>query len=299
MGTLSPRIFLGALLKSKGKINDVGTYCFNVNFLSRFLHKHSVNYGLKSGLPIKWVRPEKIPCIRPEKSGDLEPLKKVDLKTLAPEFQDLEELKKADENVKKLFTLEFLPYKSTVSYLRKEYSDRVKRHEFDTKSPEVRVAKMTADIRDMQRFTEKYPHDKRTKVRLKETIDKRKKLLKKIRIWDYKCFEYIIEKLDLIYKPFPPREVYKRVERKRSMRMLTDTYCQNIVSEKLEKYKAELDSQKVSYLMDKIEILKWIMKEEAYCGVPPTVSEEDLKVVEAKLSKLVESMKKETTVINE
>lgn len=63
---------------------------------------------------------------------------------------------------------------------------------------------MTADIRDMQRFVEKFPHDKRTRVRLKETIDKRKRLLKYLRTWDYKCFEYVIEKLDLVYKPYPP-----------------------------------------------------------------------------------------------
>lgn len=298
MGTFSRRVLLGSLFNNKEKLSDVKTHFTNVNILSKSIHQHSVNY-IKSDLPIKWFRPEKIPCYKPEKSGDLKPLEQVDTKLLAPEFQQLEELKSADENVKKLFTLEFFPYKSTVSYLRKEYLDRVKRHEFDNNSPEVRVAKMTADIRDMQRFVEKFPHDKRTKVRLKETIDKRKRLLKNLRTWDYKCFEYVIEKLDLIYKPYPAPEVYKRIERKRSMRMLTDKYCQNIKSDKLEKYKEELNSLKESFLVDKIETLKWIMKEEAYCSVSPTVTEDDVKAVEAELSKLRDSMKKQTTDINE
>ncbi|CAH1390807.1 unnamed protein product [Nezara viridula] len=299
MGSLSHRLFLGALFKNKDKLCDVRTHLENVNNLCRFLHKHSVNYSLKSDLPIKWFRPEKIPCYKPAKSGDLKDLGQVDVKCLAPSFQDIDELKSADENVKKLFTLEFLPYKSTVSHLRQEYANRVKRHEFDDDSPEVRVAKMTADIRDMQRFVETFPHDKRTRVRLKETIDKRKRLLKRLRTWDYKCFEYVIEKLDLIYKPYPLSDVYKRIERKRSMRMLTNTYCQNIVTDKLTKYKEELNSQKESYLVHKIETLKWIMKEEAYCGVQPTITEDHLKAVEAELSKLRESMKTETTVINE
>lgn len=81
--------------------------------------------------------------------------------------------------------------------------------------------------------------------------------------------------------------------------MLTDTYCQNIVSDKLQKYKEELNSVKENFLVEKIETLKWIMKEEAYCSVPPTVTEDDVKAVEAELSKLRESMKKQTTVINE
>jgi small subunit ribosomal protein S15 len=66
------------------------------------------------------------------------------------------------------------------------------------------VAQMTADIRNLQQIMEEYPRDKRCKVQLKELIDVRKKWLKYLRCWDYKRFEWLLEKLDLVYKP-PPR----------------------------------------------------------------------------------------------
>lgn len=257
------------------------------------------HYSLKSPLPIKWIRPEKVPCYKPEKSGDLEPLKDLDLSQLAPEFKDIDELKSADENVKKLFTLEYQPYKKTVAALREEYLNKVRRHGFDDKSPEARLAKMTADIRDMQVFVEKYPHDKRTKVRLKETIDKRKRLLKFLRTWDYKCFEYVLQKLDLTYKPFPGPEVYKRVERKRSLRMLTRNYCDNIISSKLSQYREALESQQEEFLEEKIKTFRWIIEQEASLGLKPTISEADVIVVEQKLKKIREERKRENVTISE
>jgi len=66
------------------------------------------------------------------------------------------------------------------------------------------VAQMTADIRNMQQIMEQFPKDKRRKVKLKELIELRKKWLKFLRKWDYRRFEWLLEKLDLVYKP-PPR----------------------------------------------------------------------------------------------
>lgn len=65
------------------------------------------------------------------------------------------------------------------------------------------VAQMTADIRNLQQVMEEFPKDKCCKVRLKELIDLRKKWLKYLRCWDYKRFEWLLEKLDLVYKPAP------------------------------------------------------------------------------------------------
>ena len=65
------------------------------------------------------------------------------------------------------------------------------------------VAKMTVQIRAMQKYMEDFPRNKQVKVQLKEMIDKRKKFLKYLRRWDYKRFEWILEKLDLVYKPPP------------------------------------------------------------------------------------------------
>lgn len=52
----------------------------------------SRNYAFKSDLKIKWIRPEKIPCIRPEKSGDLSPMPKFDENLPTVAFQQCKEL---------------------------------------------------------------------------------------------------------------------------------------------------------------------------------------------------------------
>ncbi|XP_014258802.1 28S ribosomal protein S15, mitochondrial [Cimex lectularius] len=251
------------------------------------------SYAMKSIIPIKWNRPEKIPSFKPAKSGDLEPLREVDKKLPVIEFRDSEELKTANDLVKRLFSLEFAPYKKTVEHFREEYLKEVRRHNLDTMSPEVRVAKMTANIRDMQKYVELRPHDKRTKVRLKELVDKRKSLLKEIRQIDYKLFEWLLEKMNIQYKSFPDPDEYLRVERKRSIRLLTEKHCENIVKSKLDEYQDSLKAEQIGFLEEKIKTLKWIMKEEAECNVPPTVTEEDVRNTEKQLEELKKTKEKE------
>lgn len=67
----------------------------------------------------------------------------------------------------------------------------------------ISVAKQTVKIRSLQKHMMKFPKDKRSKVILKELIDKRKKFLKYLRRWDYKRFEWLLEKLDIVYRPPP------------------------------------------------------------------------------------------------
>ncbi|KAF6204975.1 hypothetical protein GE061_019142 [Apolygus lucorum] len=256
----------------------------NVDYLLSRNLSLSPPCSLKSNLPIKWVRPEKIPCYKPEKSGDLEPVMELDVKSLTPlEFRDSEELKSADEQVKRLFTLEFFPYTKTREVLKEEYMSKVKRHLLDESSPEARISRFTANIRALQAQYEKNPRNKEMKVRLKQKIDKRKRLLLELREQDYKCYEYLLEKLNLEYKPYPPKTVYMRVERKRSLRMLTDEYCDKIIKSRLDDYKKQLDSKKLSFLENKMEKLKFIMKEEAECGATPSVTESDVAQVEKQL----------------
>jgi small subunit ribosomal protein S15 len=66
---------------------------------------------------------------------------------------------------------------------------------------------MTVKIRRLQGHMELCPKDKKSKVVLKELIEQRKKFLKYLRRWDYKKFEWLLEKLNIIYRP-PPELVY-------------------------------------------------------------------------------------------
>jgi small subunit ribosomal protein S15 len=112
-------------------------------------------------------------------------------------------LHSADENVKKIFKLTSLPRRHTTELVNERIVAQVQRHSLDYGSMEAKIASMTVSIRNLQEYMDKFPRNKRAKVELKELIDKRKKFLKYLRRWDYKRFEWILEKLDLVYKPPP------------------------------------------------------------------------------------------------
>lgn len=65
------------------------------------------------------------------------------------------------------------------------------------------VAAKTAIIRNLYQHYHKYPLDKRTKIYYFDLIQKRKSRLKYLRKYDYKSFEWILDQLDLMYKPYP------------------------------------------------------------------------------------------------
>lgn len=253
------------------------------NFVCLNTYKNSIR-GLKSGLNIKWIRPQKVPFVKPERSGDLQPFLEIDKAERPLIFQNSEELRTADDIVKRLFTLEFWPQKETIQAALKKYTDSVKRHELDEVSLEAKIARLTMIIRRLQQHIEDHPYDRRNKVVLKELIEKRTKRLKELRRSDYKCFEWVLENLSLIYKPRPPAG--ERVERKRSLRRLTDLYCEEVRKQRLEEYKAELNAQKENFLKKKAETLQWIMKEEKECGVEPTVTQEQVDTVLKQLEDL-------------
>lgn len=63
---------------------------------------------------------------------------------------------------------------------------------------------MTMTIRQLQQRIVEHPYDTKRRVVLKELIEKRTKKLKELRASDYKCFEWVLENLHLVYKPRSP-----------------------------------------------------------------------------------------------
>ena len=53
-------------------------------------------------------------------------------------------------------------------------------------------------------------------------------------------------------------------------------------------------SQREGFLRDKIDILKFLRKEEIECEIEPTITEEDIKNAEKQLQEYLESIPKET-----
>lgn len=133
---------------------------------------------------------------------------------------------------------------------------------------------MTARIRGMQEQLDKFPRNVKLKVALKELIDKRKKFLKYLRRWDYRRFEWMLEKLDLVYKP-PPTE-FHWVTRRESLQKLTDAHCEQIKEDRLAEYRKVLNEQKIPFLEDAIKKMEFVRKEQIDLEIPVTVTEEQI-----------------------
>lgn len=146
------------------------------------------------------------------------------------------------------------------------------------------MARMTVFIRRYQQHMEEHPRDKKRKVILKEMIEKRKKFLKYLRRWDYRRFEWILEKLDLVYKP-PPAE-FHWITRKESLQKLTDIHCEKLRQEKLDEYRKTLEEQQIPFLEDAIKKMQFIRQEQIDLGIPVTVTEEDIEQNKKKLAEL-------------
>ncbi|XP_058123767.1 small ribosomal subunit protein uS15m [Anopheles ziemanni] len=244
------------------------------------------SYALKSDLKIKWVRPEKIPCYKPEKSGDLQALPQYAGTELMKDFRDSKELETANEHVRNLFTLEHNRRKEMVENFKEDMVRRVYRHELDYGSMEAKLGLMTARIRSLQEYMEKFPRQSVVKVQLKELIDKRKRYLRYLRRWDYRRFEYVLEKLDLVYKPYPTH--FHWITRKDSLRKLTTIHCDQIKDKRLDEYRRQLESEQLDFLEKKLKTLEFVRQEQIECRVPVTVTPDEIKAVRKRYDELLQ-----------
>jgi small subunit ribosomal protein S15 len=153
---------------------------------------------------------------------------------------------------------------------------------------------MTANIRYWQVRLKDNPKNPKLKTTTKELIEKRKKFLKHLRRYDYKRFEYILEQLELKYVPSPDK--FHWIARKDAMRALTKRFCRGIQLERLNAYKATLQSQQLDFLESKIQNLEFIMSEQIECKVPVTVTQEQINAVKKQYRELREQREDEAEV---
>lgn len=76
---------------------------------------------------------------------------------------------------------------------------------------------------------------------------------------------------------------YHKLTRKESLRKLTEMHCENIRQNKLTDYRNLLESQQGPFLRQKLEAFKFIRSEQIELQLPITVTEQDIKKVEAQL----------------
>ncbi|XP_047455598.1 28S ribosomal protein S15, mitochondrial [Mugil cephalus] len=117
-----------------------------------------------------------------------------------------------DDLVKRLLSLELASHSEKLKLKTEQLVAKVQKDEYDRSSVEVRVAVLTARIRNYQEHLKKHHKDKANKRRMLMAIDRRKKLLKNLRLVRYEAFEKVCEQLGITYT-FPP-EYYRRVTRR-------------------------------------------------------------------------------------
>ncbi|KAB5586726.1 hypothetical protein PHYPO_G00004890 [Pangasianodon hypophthalmus] len=117
-----------------------------------------------------------------------------------------------DDVVKKLLSLELASHSEKLRLKEEQLIGKVQRHENDRSSTEVKVAVLTARIRNFQEHLQKHPKDKANKRWMLMSIDRRKKLLKYLRRSRYDAFEKVCAELEITYT-FPP-EYYRRATRR-------------------------------------------------------------------------------------
>ncbi|XP_026755022.1 28S ribosomal protein S15, mitochondrial [Galleria mellonella] len=249
--------------------------------LRRFSTIFIQNRGIKHQVKLKWVRPPYVPAYKPERSGDLESMPEIPPTALGKDYALSDEIKDAPEAVKKIFSVAHLGQKEYNALVTKELIDRVRRHNYDENTAETRIARLTGHIRCLQETMEKYPKNVKAKQTVQELIDKRKKLLKYLRQYDYRKFEWLLEKLNIEYKGHP--ESFHKLSRKESLRKLTEMHCEDIRNKKLSDYRNLLESQQGPFLKSKLEALKFIKNEQIELQLPVTVSDQDIKKVEQQL----------------
>ncbi|XP_034939041.1 28S ribosomal protein S15, mitochondrial [Chelonus insularis] len=264
----------------------------NINVISKVLKNNlsseapssSSAYGWKWDLKVTWDRPKNVPHFHPSKSGDCGITHNVKETDPAKNFGQCEEYKTADETVKKLLSLEYYPKQEIKRKIVEAATDAVKRHKYDKGSLEFRVAKMTARIVWLQNFVDGKGKLQKTKQYLGELIDKRQRYLRKLRMWDYKRYEFLIERLNINFRTTP--EPVHQVTRKDSLRKLTQKYHDKVVNDKINAYKAELESQQKDFYKEKAEKLAFIRSEELSLGLEPTVTEQEIAAAREKAEQL-------------
>ncbi|XP_076136604.1 small ribosomal subunit protein uS15m [Alosa pseudoharengus] len=117
-----------------------------------------------------------------------------------------------DGIVKRLLSLELASHSEKLRVKQEELIAKVQRDKNDRTSTEVKVAILTARIRNFQDHLLKHPKDKANKRRMLMSIDRRKKKLKFLRRTHYDTFEHVCKQLGITYT-FPP-EYHRRATRR-------------------------------------------------------------------------------------
>ncbi|XP_023677042.1 small ribosomal subunit protein uS15m isoform X1 [Paramormyrops kingsleyae] len=175
-----------------------------------------------------YARPSRRKKAPPSQLDDLSPA------TLKKDYAEVPLLNTADDLIKRLLSLELGSHKDRLKVKEQQLVEKVRRDDHDRSSTEVKVALLTARIRNYQEHMHKHPkvrlvrgrratshcfshrrhRDKANKRRMLMAIDRRKKHLKYLRRTRHDAFELVCQQLGITYTLPPP---YYRTLTKRWM----------------------------------------------------------------------------------
>lgn len=164
------------------------------------------------------------------------------------------------------------------------------------------VAALTAEIRyNQHNIFNNIAHGrirKQAKLNVTSMIKARVLMIRNLRERDYKQYEWLLERLDLQYKPKPNKHNTILIARKEGLRRLTDAYCNDVREQRLDEYRTELEAQQVPFLEQKLKNLIFIRNEQIEMKVDVTISQEQIDETKEKyeqLKKVFDANKSEPT----
>lgn len=254
-------------------------------------------------LAVSWKMPEYIFRGNPgeDASGDMAIYPEPDLSRPRKGFAGLKAYEEAPEEVKRLLSLEMGRRRDLKAVVREDFRMMVAEHKHDFRSNVVKITYLTLAIRNVQKYLALLAkdgwRDSAAKHRLKRMVDQRRAQLGHLRKEDYPKFEWLLEKLDLVYKPRP--FVYQRIIRKRETDKLVNLLCDETRTFKMQQLKDALEEDQPEFLKKKIQTLTQIMEDEKKNGLKQTVTNTDLEKAKERLKEVEENLaKREKRVIN-
>ncbi|XP_033113305.1 28S ribosomal protein S15, mitochondrial-like [Anneissia japonica] len=142
-------------------------------------------------------------------------------------FEEVEALNSANDDIKKMFSLEFASNAEIKEYKSCKLLEEIKEElaidpHAHKKTLPLRIALLTMAVRNCGKHVIKNPKDKANKRKMLINIDRRRKFLRRLRRQNYNQFENIQRELGIKWVPTPKFEWLTKTRRQIERRLIKD-----------------------------------------------------------------------------
>jgi len=239
---------------------------------------------------VKWKFVSKPSKLTPSWSGDLgvnDPIDMTEPQLALRSADDV--LKSSDEHTQRVLSLEFARGVEQRQSLENKAIAYLQRHRYDTESPEAKIGALTVKVRHFQQQWQQ-PESRRLghlRYNVVCNTDKRSGQLRRLRNTDYRRFEWVLEQMNIVYRPPLPYQADVSLSRKSGIRRMVQIFCDGLRQEKLDALKARFEAETPAFERERRAACEWIAAEEAALGLPSSVDPDKGELLERRLSKRV------------